>query len=133
LRSDDLVVAQAAATALGTLGGPAASEALISALASAPAAVRTAVADSCLKCAEQFRTAGHQAQALALYERLNAEGVPERARMAAMRGALLTRGVAAVPQLIEHLKSNDRQRQTLALRLVRELPDPMRPRLWRRN
>jgi HEAT repeat protein len=88
LNGKDSDTRQAAAAALGTIGGPAATRALTEALARAPVSERANLADSCLKCAEQFRTAGQQAEARALYERLRAPDVPKAARMAATRGIL---------------------------------------------
>jgi hypothetical protein len=50
------------------------------------------VADGCLKCAEQLCAAGKQAEALALYERLCKQDVPQTVRIAALRGTVLLRG-----------------------------------------
>ena len=78
LADEDPVTRRTAAAALGTSGGPAAAEALATALADAPAADRAALAESCLKCAEQCRAAGQPAEALALYERLRGRSFPQR-------------------------------------------------------
>jgi HEAT repeat protein len=88
LNSEDRDSRQAAAAALGKIGGPAAAKALTAALTKAPVAERAHLADSCLKCAEQFQAAGNHAEALALYQRLRAPDVPKTARMAATRGIL---------------------------------------------
>ena len=83
--------------ALGKIGGPAAAEALTAALANAPSADRATLADSCLMCAEQFRTAGMKAEALALYQRLRAPDMPRTTQIAATRGMLLVRATAGAP------------------------------------
>ncbi len=81
LTDEDPAAHRAAAVALGKIGGPAAAEALTAALANAPSADRATLADSCLMCAEQFRTAGMKAEALALYQRLRARRCPGRRRL----------------------------------------------------
>ena len=81
LTGEDPAARRAAAVALGKIGGPAAAEALTAALANAPSADRATLADSCLMCAEQFRTAGRKAEALALYQRLRGRTCPGRRRL----------------------------------------------------
>jgi len=88
---------RAAAAALGKIGGPAAAEALTAALANAPSADRATLADSCLMCAEQFRTAGRKAEALVLYQRLRAADMSRTTQMAAMRGMLSVHATAGAP------------------------------------
>jgi type 1 glutamine amidotransferase len=105
LTDEDPAVCRAAAVALGKIGGPAAAEALTAALvgraSSLPVAghsqagsLRHVLAESALLCAEQFRTAGMHAEALALYQRLRGPDVPKTAQLAATRGMLLVHGTA---------------------------------------
>ncbi|NLF99871.1 MAG: hypothetical protein GX565_06940, partial [Lentisphaerae bacterium] len=93
LGAADPEVAAAAAVALGRIGAPAAREALAGALGRVPAA-----ADGVLACAE----AAAPADARALYDRLRAAPVPPHVKMAAVRGAILSRGAeAGLPLLLE--------------------------------
>ena len=88
LDDKDPATRSASAVALGKIGGPESVKALMAALDKASEADRINLADSCLKCAEQYRAAGNQAEARTLYERLRASDVPKAARMAALRGIL---------------------------------------------
>lgn len=92
LGDQDVTVRQVAAGALGKIGGPAAAEALRRALDKSRGSEQATMADSCLKCAEQFYAAGRQAEALAIYERLSKQDMPQTARVAALRGTILLRG-----------------------------------------
>ena len=97
LGATDPEVAAAAAVALGRV--PAAAEGL---LACAEAAVPT---DAC-----------------ALYDRLRAAQVPSHVKMAAVRGAILSRGAeAGLPLLLEQLRSDDPAMFSVALRVGQEL------------
>lgn len=122
LADEDPVTRQTAAAALGAIGGGTAADGLLAALTKAPAAEQVLFAENCLKCAEQFRAAGRQAEAVALYERLSQAELPATVRIAATRGMLVLRGAAAVPLLLEQLASNDPRVQVMALQLVRDLP-----------
>ncbi len=97
LGDEDMAIRQAAAAALGKIGGPAAAEALTVALDKSPGSEQAIIADSCLKCAEQFSAAGKQAEALAIYERLRKQDMSQRVRIAATRGTILLRGDATEP------------------------------------
>ena len=56
-------------------------------LATAPAAVRPAVADGCLSCADRLVAGGNRPEALALYEAVAKADLPEHVRRAGKRGA----------------------------------------------
>jgi len=92
LGDQDTAVRQAAAAALGKIGGPAAADVLRMALDKSQGSEQATIADSCLKCAEQFSAAGKQAEALAIYERLSKQDMPHTVRVAALRGTILLRG-----------------------------------------
>jgi len=113
LGAADPEVAAAAAVALGRIGAPAAREALAGALGRVPAA-----ADGVLACAE----AAAPADARALYDRLCAAPVPPHVKMAAVRGAILSRGAeAGLPLLLEQLRSDEPAMFSVALRVGQEL------------
>jgi len=81
-------VAQAAASALGRIGGLAARKDLLTALGKTSGTTRMVVADAALCCAEGFLAAGKRDEALALYASLSAADVPKAARLAAMHGII---------------------------------------------
>jgi len=115
-------VASAAAVALGHIGGQQAAKALRQSLADAPAGVRSAVAEGCILCAEQFLAGSRTAEAVTLYDTVRQADVPDQRHIEAIRGAILARQSAGVPLLIEQLRSEDRKRLGVALRTARELP-----------
>jgi hypothetical protein len=84
----DAEVAQAAATALGRIGDPRATEALQNALAKTKGQVRFAVASAGLVCAEGMLAKGERKQALAFYDTLSRMDVPKPIRLAAMHGTI---------------------------------------------
>lgn len=122
LKDNDAQVASAAAVALGKIGGTKAARILTKALAQAPAEVRTAVAQGCVRCAEQFLAEGKTAAAVKLYDTTRAGNVPLQQMLEATRGAILARNTAGLPLLLEQLHSSERERFRLGLRVARELP-----------
>lgn len=114
-------VAGAAAVALGHIGGAKAAKTLTQALATGPDSVRSAVAEGCILCAEQFMLAGHTTDAVELYDTVRRAPVPDQRQLEAIRGAILARGSAGVPLLIEQLESPDAKKLGIGLRSAREL------------
>jgi HEAT repeat protein len=92
LADSDAVVASAAACALGNIGTAEAAKALGDFAKKAPAAVKTAVADGLLVCAERLLAGGNKAEALAIYKSLAGEDQPKHVRLAATRGLLAVAG-----------------------------------------
>jgi HEAT repeat protein len=121
LNDADREVASAAAVALGRLGGPAAVKTLEASLANAPAAVRSAVAEGCILCAERLQADGNSQQAASLFDAVRKADVPKQRIIEATRGAILARGSAGTPLLIEQLRSPDKARFAIGLRVAREL------------
>ena len=120
----DADVAAAAAAALGRIGGDAAAEALEKALATAPWAVRGEVADAVVRCAEKKLAAGKKEEAIRLYELVSKADVPPQRVLEGVRGAIVARGSAGLPLLVELLKSADKKRFALGLKLTREISGP---------
>ncbi|MBS1858607.1 MAG: HEAT repeat domain-containing protein [Acidobacteria bacterium] len=87
--SPDTEVAQAAAASLGQISGPAAAKALLDALPKTRGAVRHAVADSCLVCAEGLIAQGDTKQAVAMYDTLARPEMPKTVRDAAMHSLIV--------------------------------------------
>jgi HEAT repeat protein len=124
LKDSDAEVASAAAEALGRIGGEQPAKALVPLLATAPAGVRSAAAYGCTLCAERFHNEGKADEAVKLYDTVRKADVPKNRQIEAVRGAILARGAAGVPLLVEQLKSADKALFAIGLRVARELPGP---------
>ena len=86
LRAADVQAACAAAGALGEIGTSAAAGALRERLPGAPVAVRSALVDACLACAERLVSAGEAKLGAELYRLLNSSEQAPHVRQAAARG-----------------------------------------------
>ncbi len=122
LKDHDPDVASAAAVALGRIGGAKTAATLSQSLAAAPAAVRPAIAEGCVLCAEWFIAQGKPADAVKLYDTVRAADVPKQQMLEATRGAILARQSDGLPLLLEQLRSPDKARFGIGLRTARELP-----------
>jgi HEAT repeat protein len=120
LADPDPAIARAAAAALGKIG-PAGASALGQALGTAPATIRPAVADACLLCADALSARGDREAADAIYDRVRQADLPKAPRLAATRGAILTRLAGGMPLWVEQLNGSDPDMFGLALLLVREI------------
>ncbi len=119
LTDADPEVAQASALALGRIGGAASEAALTSVLASSAGATRLAACEGVLLCAAATSGAG----AAALYDRLRAlPDLPLQMRVAALRGAVLSRGAAGLPLLVEALRTEAYVPAADAIGISMELP-----------
>ncbi len=81
-------VANAAAAALGKIGGLSSKKELLAALSKTKGRTRMVVADAALVCAERLLADGQRGEAMSLYSSLSASGVPMPARIAAMSGII---------------------------------------------
>jgi len=122
LKDTDADVASAAAVAMGRIGNPVATKILEESLAGAPAAVRSAVAEGCILCAERLLADGKAADAAKLYDQVRKADVAKQRVLEATRGAILARQAAGIPLLVEQLKSDDKGMFGIALTTARELP-----------
>jgi HEAT repeat protein len=122
LKDEDPEVASAAAIALGRVGDGAATEALRRELAIAPAAMRSAVAEGLVLCGESFQASGDAAEAAKIFDEVRQANVPRQRVLEATRGAILARGAAGIPLLVEQLRSSDKGLFQIALSTARELP-----------
>jgi HEAT repeat protein len=86
LNDSDARIAQAAAWALGRIGGAEAISLLKARTDSAQGRVRTEVLDAYLVCARRLMSEGKKADAVTMYRELNAEGMPAPVRRAAILG-----------------------------------------------
>lgn len=118
LAGADPAVAQAAARALGCLGG-AAVPVLEAALSADAPATRAAVGEGLLRCAEALPAS----EAAALYDRLVAlPDLPQHVRVAAWTGAVRSRGTRGVPLMLEALRTASPVQVAAAIRVSMELP-----------
>lgn len=92
LKDPDTRIAGAAAAALGNIATTRAARALRRFQPKAPDAVRPAVADACLACAERLLIEGRKRTARALYEALCNSEQPEHVQLAAKRGISIASG-----------------------------------------
>jgi HEAT repeat protein len=122
LGDGDRDVASAACAALGRIGGEASAQALRRALDGGPAELRSSVAEGCILCAERFLSDGQAARAIDLYDAIRNADVDGQKRLEATRGAILARGEAGIPLLLENLLSDDRRMFQMALGTAREMP-----------
>jgi HEAT repeat protein len=122
LKDSDADVASAAAAALGRIGGDKAVKSLQPLLAGAPAAVRPAVAEGCILCAEQTLAEGKAEAAAKLFDAVRSANISKQKTAEATRGAILARGAAGVPLLVEQLRSKDKDCFNIAMRTARDLP-----------
>ena len=122
LQHADAEVASATAVALGSIGNTAAADLLRKSLAAAPANVRSAIAERCVLCAERLMAEGKSAEAVAIYDEVRTAQVPMQRNVEATRGAILARGQAGIPLLLEQFQSPEKQLFQLALTTAREFP-----------
>ncbi|MCP5527380.1 MAG: HEAT repeat domain-containing protein [Verrucomicrobiales bacterium] len=122
LKHADAGVVAAAAAALGRIGGEPATRALLQSLAGAPAAVKAEIALGCIFCAEHYLGEGKPTEAAEIYDTVRLADVPTRRILEATRGAILARGDAGLPLLLEQLRSTEKDLFGIGLRTARELP-----------
>jgi HEAT repeat protein len=122
LEDKDAEVASAAAVALGRVGNAAAANALRPKLAGAPIAVRSAIAEGLVLCAERLAAEGNRAEGVAIYDEVRKAEVPRQRMLEATRGAILARGQEGIPLLLEQLRSSDKGLLQIALSTAREFP-----------
>lgn len=123
LMDADPQVVDAAARALGNLATPAAIRALQAAVTKVPASQQLAVFEGLFRAAEQLVTQGQAPAATAIYDQLRPlAGAPHQVRAGALRGAILARGEAGLPLLVEALRGEDFILVDAAIRTALELP-----------
>jgi HEAT repeat protein len=122
LKDRDPEVAAAAAVALGKIGGTSSADLLTAALKRARPEISAAVAEGSIRCAERFLDERSARRAQALYDAVLRASVPANKKLEATRGAILARGDAGIPLLLQELRSGDQDRISVGLSTARELP-----------
>lgn len=123
LKDDDDEVASAAAVALGRIGNKEATDSLRASLDSAPAGLRSAIAEGVILCAERMHNDGNSVVATKIYDQIRNADVPPQRVVEATRGAILARGQEGIPLLLETFRSSDKKMFQLALGTAREFPE----------
>ncbi|MHC4157681.1 MAG: HEAT repeat domain-containing protein [Planctomycetota bacterium] len=118
----DSATAAAAVAALGQIASPQAAEVLAQAKDKTSDKLREQVLDAYLSCADRLAAQGKRQQALHIYNELYKPDEPVPIRTASLRGM-----ATAVPQdadeiIIDVLEGKDETIQTVAIGLVREIP-----------
>jgi len=117
------LTAQAAAAALGRIGGKEAAEALLRILPG-QGPLQAIVSEGLLEIAERHYAAGHTSEATNIYLRLFHAPLPAAAHWAAWRGLVMT-DVARRNELVPRaLVSSDRPMRSMAVGVLRECGDP---------
>ena len=122
LSGADADLAEAAAAALGKIGGEKALSALGAARAKAPAKLKPAVTNSLLVCADQMLAAGKKDAAAEVYQKLYVPAEPKRVRIAALQGLVSSRGAAAAALVLDALRGKDAEMRAVASGHVRSVP-----------
>ncbi|MES2692314.1 MAG: HEAT repeat domain-containing protein [Verrucomicrobiota bacterium] len=113
--------AGAALLALARAGTDAAADTVRKVFLEGPPALRAKAAEAYLVVAEQLVPKRASMAARAYDEIRNAATLPEQVKLSALRGAILTRGEAGVPLVLESIRSSDEEVRGVGLRAVREL------------
>lgn len=123
LADSDADVAQAAARALGKIGGVEAAGAIQNALGTAAEGNRLAYCEGLFRCAEGLQAAGKAAEARGIYERLGDPKAPHQVRAGAFRGLVLLAGAKQAEMIQQAIKGEDNVLCESAARLAVELKD----------
>lgn len=122
LANTDPSVAAAAAAALGRIASAPAVDALKASLGLAEP-VKLAVAEGCLTAADTLEKQGQMELAASLYDAMRAAQLPKYQQIAALAGAIRSRGPQGVELLVEQLKSEDRNFFGVGLSMANLIPD----------
>ena len=111
----DAVVAEAALSALGKIGGPDVAKVLADARKRVPDALSPAATDAYLQCADRLAADGVTGAAGAIYKEVLAAEAPLRFHRGALLGLMRTAGTDAIPFVLKTIRSNDPQMRAAAI------------------
>lgn len=117
-------VAASAATALGRIGGSEALAALQAVRDRVATAVRPAVTEALLRCADEQFAAGNRAGARPVYQSLVAPDEPVSVRMAAFTGLMRAADDGGFGAMVAALEGNDSAAQAAALAFAASVQHP---------
>ncbi len=118
----DPQIARSAVVALGKIADKNAEKVLKRARSETKDDLRALVLDAYLRCADNLFANGKSAQAASIYEELYADDDIARIRMAALRGRVQSDIENAAGIILSVLNRDNRELQSVAIGLVRELP-----------
>ncbi len=124
----DPVTGAAAAVALGRIGGKAAAEALLGARGKVGTHVLAAVFRGLLACGDHYLAGGDPVSAVSVYSGMLTGDTPDTVRIAAWRGLTQADPAGNPKRFQEALTGKDAALHLAALKLIRELGDPV---TWR--
>ena len=124
LRGTDVAEANAAANALGRIGGTDALRGLRSAAQSSTGDRHAAAVDGLLRCATRMLSSNERSAALAAFEQLGRPAETEQVRIAAFRGRVQASGNAGLELVLHAIAGPDGAEQLAAVQLVHELSMP---------
>ena len=118
----DKEIAVAAISAVGKIGAGKAVMMLERARSKVAAELHLVWADAYLMCADKSLAKGNKRMALSIYKRMYipAESVP--IRIAALRGIITVTPQEGTAHIVDALKSDDRQMQSMVIGLLRDIP-----------
>ena len=119
LEAPEPLVAEAAATALGKIGGPDAVAALEAARGAAAANVARRIDEALLMSADLLLASNQNEAAVRIYERFYSPSQPKNLRIAGLRGLLAAGGAQALRALLESIQSADPALRLAAIGLSR--------------
>ena len=111
----DPVVAEAALSALGKIGGADVATILADARRRLPDALQPAATDAYLQCADRLASAGAADAAGAIYKEVLAADAPRRFHRGALLGLMRTAGADAIPFVLKTVRSNDPKMRAAAI------------------
>jgi len=130
LQEADNSLVEAAAAALGKIGGKDALDALTEARESSNAAVHEAASRACLNIADTLLTNGKEGAAIDIFDALYVPDEVPMVRVAAFRGRVMARGKDGAPLVAEALQNGAPELQSIAIQLVRQVPGKEATRLF---
>lgn len=123
IHDSDSATAIAAAAALGQVTNPEAARVLSKAMNKTKGQLKTQVAASLLKCAEQFHAQKNLKTASGIYNKVLAVKIPVLLRQAAMKGKISTAKGDGGKIIIDVLKSRKSEMHSPAISMVRDIFD----------
>lgn len=130
LNDTDMVLVEAAASALGKIGGEDALDALTEARKSSNAAVHEAASRACLNIADTLLAKGKEGAAKDLFDALYVPDEIPMVLVAAFRGRVVARGADGAPLVAEALQGGPPELQSVAIQLARQVPGKEATRLF---
>lgn len=124
LRGTDVAAANAAANALGRIGGTDALRGLRSAAQNSTGDRHAAAVDGVLRCANRMLNSNERSAALAAFEQLGGDSETEQVRIAAFRGRVQASGNAGLELVLHAIAGPNGPEQLAAIQLVHELSMP---------